>query len=338
MSTCWPIADYDDAKVFDRALVSYLGDTSWSVLSFGTRQQPIPYGCEALLDGAVGWFTSSAEVMGAIEGADWNRLTSGLKLYGRLLLHIEDVCSEELSVIGKFLEANRFQIIGVVRSQQICLISTEYYGSQSSQTRRDFHLGYYKMSRFKCYQQMQLALLQNNLEGFAVEAGDSNHVIRHMCNDLKTTYSQASYPENDIQRLRHFGSNTADVFICDNTLEHVPDPIRAVREIHRVLRRRGVGIFMTPFIAQCQRDDYFRFSRLALEVILKRFNAVRIGSWGNREAGCSYIERDKWVSVDYEREGLLYCHDRNDPVAGPIVLSSTNDDKYPVHYYAIVMK
>lgn len=49
----------------------------------------------------------------------------------------------------------------------------------------------------------------------------------------------------DIERLT-FPDDSIDLFITQDVLEHVFDPRRAVKEIHRVLRPGGAHIFTTP--------------------------------------------------------------------------------------------
>ncbi|HKU16470.1 MAG TPA: class I SAM-dependent methyltransferase [Steroidobacteraceae bacterium] len=43
-----------------------------------------------------------------------------------------------------------------------------------------------------------------------------------------------------------FADATFDVVFCDNVLEHLPDPLRVFREIHRVLKPGGVFLAKTP--------------------------------------------------------------------------------------------
>lgn len=45
-----------------------------------------------------------------------------------------------------------------------------------------------------------------------------------------------------------FGDNSFDFFICSHVLEHVPDDLRAIKELHRVTRAGGRGILMAPVI------------------------------------------------------------------------------------------
>lgn len=44
-----------------------------------------------------------------------------------------------------------------------------------------------------------------------------------------------------------FEANTFDVVLCNHVLEHVDDDIRAMQEIHRVLRPNGFAILQVPF-------------------------------------------------------------------------------------------
>ena len=53
------------------------------------------------------------------------------------------------------------------------------------------------------------------------------------------------YPDEDLMRLS-FGDESFDLVVTSDTLEHVPDPMRAFREVHRVLRPGGHHVFTVP--------------------------------------------------------------------------------------------
>lgn len=55
------------------------------------------------------------------------------------------------------------------------------------------------------------------------------------------------YPQFDMQNL-DIDSESADLVIHSDTLEHVPNPERALSECHRVLRSNGKCIFTVPII------------------------------------------------------------------------------------------
>lgn len=64
----------------------------------------------------------------------------------------------------------------------------------------------------------------------------------------------ASYPDVDMQRMP-YANGTFDVVVHSDTLEHVPDPIRALSECCRVLRPSGVLCFTVPIIIGRQTRD-----------------------------------------------------------------------------------
>ena len=45
-----------------------------------------------------------------------------------------------------------------------------------------------------------------------------------------------------------FKSNTFDSIICSEVLEHLPNPELCVKDIHRVLKRKGIVFFSTPVL------------------------------------------------------------------------------------------
>jgi len=50
----------------------------------------------------------------------------------------------------------------------------------------------------------------------------------------------------DIQAMDIYPDNSWDLVICSHVLEHVPDDIKALSEIYRVLKKGGVAILMAP--------------------------------------------------------------------------------------------
>jgi len=41
------------------------------------------------------------------------------------------------------------------------------------------------------------------------------------------------------------GSETVNIVMCRSVLEHISDPAKVYREMYRILRPRGVRIFLT---------------------------------------------------------------------------------------------
>ena len=43
-----------------------------------------------------------------------------------------------------------------------------------------------------------------------------------------------------------FADNSYDIIFCNHVLEHIPDDIKAMQELYRVLKKGGMGIFQIP--------------------------------------------------------------------------------------------
>jgi SAM-dependent methyltransferase len=56
-----------------------------------------------------------------------------------------------------------------------------------------------------------------------------------------------NYPEADMMNLQ-FGEEAWDLIVHSETLEHVPDPMKGLKETHRILRKGGACIFTVPIV------------------------------------------------------------------------------------------
>ena len=52
-----------------------------------------------------------------------------------------------------------------------------------------------------------------------------------------------------------YADETFDVIYCSHVLEHIPDDIRAIRELHRVLRSDGWAVLLVPITADKTFED-----------------------------------------------------------------------------------
>jgi SAM-dependent methyltransferase len=74
------------------------------------------------------------------------------------------------------------------------------------------------------------------------EAGQLTHILKRLRN-----HRLVRYPDTDILHLP-FKDESFDVVIHSDTLEHVEDPIGALRECRRVLAKGGIVAFTVPII------------------------------------------------------------------------------------------
>jgi SAM-dependent methyltransferase len=73
----------------------------------------------------------------------------------------------------------------------------------------------------------------------------------------------------DAQRLP-FGDGAFHLIVSSDSLEHFPDPERALVEVRRVLRDDGTLVIWVPFLHPFHGDDYYRFTPLGLRTLLDR--------------------------------------------------------------------
>lgn len=82
----------------------------------------------------------------------------------------------------------------------------------------------------------------------------------------------------DIHNLP-FGDNSQEAILCIAVLEHVENPIRAVSEMHRVLKDGGYCFIYVPFLYYYHAErgyykDYWRFTRDSLDILFKDFSTI----------------------------------------------------------------
>jgi len=100
-------------------------------------------------------------------------------------------------------------------------------------------------------------------------------------------YTALSWPEFDLSapltQKRSF-----DLVICEQVLEHVPDPWAAARNLFELCRPGGRLIVSTPFLVKLHEEffqlDYWRFTPRGLQTLLTGagFEIEQLESWGNR--------------------------------------------------------
>ena len=85
-----------------------------------------------------------------------------------------------------------------------------------------------------------------------------------------------------------------DVVICEQVLEHVPDPWRAARTLHDLCRPGGQVIISTPFLIPVHGPpDFWRFTQTGIRLVLEGADLVvdETGSWGSKRAARGNLRR-----------------------------------------------
>ena len=87
-----------------------------------------------------------------------------------------------------------------------------------------------------------------------------------------------------------FADNSFDGVVVQAVLEHVLDPYRCVREIHRVLKTQGLIYAETPFMQQVHggAHDFTRFTHLGHRRLFRHFDELDSGPVGGPGMGLAW--------------------------------------------------
>jgi SAM-dependent methyltransferase len=102
----------------------------------------------------------------------------------------------------------------------------------------------------------------------------------------------------------------ADVVLCEQVIEHVPDPCAAVRNLRALSRPGGHVIVSTPFLIRVHEEwgmqDYWRFTPRGLRTLLEHagLEVEQVGHWGNRRVIAGNLDRwpahRRWLALHDE--------------------------------------
>jgi SAM-dependent methyltransferase len=89
---------------------------------------------------------------------------------------------------------------------------------------------------------------------------------------------------DQIEDIHHlsFADNSIGTVLCLETLEHVADPLQAVREIHRVLKPGGLAVLSSVMLFPIHAHpwDYWRFTPEGFRLVMAPFDAPLVMAHG----------------------------------------------------------
>ena len=110
------------------------------------------------------------------------------------------------------------------------------------------------------------------------------------------SYERLTYPDFDV--CSSVPQRRYDVVLCEQVLEHVPDPWAAARTLHGLCKPGGHVIVSTPFLIKVHNEpaDFWRFTGPGLRLLLERagLDVVWVRTWGNR--ACVRANLRHWVA------------------------------------------
>lgn len=104
--------------------------------------------------------------------------------------------------------------------------------------------------------------IRSNISTLDIDPKSNATYIADLCNNNKSVIP----------------SDTFDVIVCTEVLEHTLDPFAAINEIHRILKKGGKLLLSTPFDFRIHGPlpDCWRFTEHGLQALLKQYSSVKI--------------------------------------------------------------
>ncbi|MSO42444.1 MAG: class I SAM-dependent methyltransferase [Solirubrobacterales bacterium] len=142
----------------------------------------------------------------------------------------------------------------------------------------------------------------------AAEISGDNHAHRDW-----REYTSLMHPEFDLC-APVASPGKYDVVICEQVLEHVPDPCGAAANLRSLSAPGGRVIVSTPFLIKLHElpiydmRDYWRFTPRGLRTLLEGagLEVETVGSWGNRDVVIGNLggwsARRRWHSLNNNPE------------------------------------
>lgn len=133
-------------------------------------------------------------------------------------------------------------------------------------------------------------------------------------------YDPRAMRKMDITKIE-FPDESIDWFYCSHVLEHIEDDARAIREIHRVLKKSGSAIILVPIMVKKTFEDPSVTDPAERERLFGQHDHVRLYgpdfkdrlASGGFEVADYYIE-NLFGAKEIERLGLKYIPSENMPV------------------------
>ncbi len=88
--------------------------------------------------------------------------------------------------------------------------------------------------------------------------------------DIERRVPEVKYV-GDIQNMDMLESQTYDSALCLEVLEHVQNPLKALTEISRILKKEGYLILSLPHLSRLHEEphDYYRYTKYGLQFLLQ---------------------------------------------------------------------
>jgi SAM-dependent methyltransferase len=111
--------------------------------------------------------------------------------------------------------------------------------------------------------------------------------------DFKKTNEKLDYVADAQDMKKVIKDNQFDTVFCSQVLEHIPEPQKAINEIHRVLKKDCHAILSVPFLGYLHNEpyDFFRYTKYSLKFMGEKagFEVLKIQESGGLFSFMGYV-------------------------------------------------
>lgn len=126
---------------------------------------------------------------------------------------------------------------------------------------------------------VKLPALSAHLHGKCIDIGCGDmpfrsliekHVSQYDSVDMEKRVPDVKYLA-DIQDMSIIDSDSYDSALCLEVLEHVPNPLKAISEIHRILKKGATLVCSVPHLSRLHEEphDYYRYTKYGLRYLFE---------------------------------------------------------------------
>jgi predicted SAM-dependent methyltransferase len=125
----------------------------------------------------------------------------------------------------------------------------------------------------------------------------------------------------DIRNMNIYDDNSFDLFICSHVLEHIDDDKKAMKELHRITKKNGVGICLVPIMLSIENSvenkEYLESEHLRWKYFgqndhvrmysKKSFiNRLKTVGFKVNEYGSDYFGKSTFTRMGIDYKSVLY--------------------------------
>ena len=131
-----------------------------------------------------------------------------------------------------------------------------------------------------------------HLHGKCIDIGCGDMPFRSLIEKYVSQYDSVDIEKRvsgvkyiaDIQNMSMIHSDSYDSALCIDVLEHVPNPFKAISEIHRILKKGAQLVCSVPHLSRLHEEphDYYRYTKYGLRYLFENsgFHIISIEPTG----------------------------------------------------------